>query len=96
MQNQITRAYFEASAANVPKELGDAMRRFVADPSDAKAIETLSADREYIGQVRTTCVATEIQGGHAQNALPQRATANVNCRIFRALPLRACRARSPA
>jgi acetylornithine deacetylase/succinyl-diaminopimelate desuccinylase-like protein len=82
MQNEITRAYFEASAKHVAPALADAMRRFVADPKDAKAIETLSADREYIGQVRTTCVATEIQGGHAPNALPQRATANINCRIF--------------
>jgi acetylornithine deacetylase/succinyl-diaminopimelate desuccinylase-like protein len=82
MQNEITRAYFTASAKTAPKELADAMKRFVADPKDAQAIETLSADREYIGQVRTTCVATEIQGGHALNALPQRATANINCRIF--------------
>jgi carboxypeptidase PM20D1 len=87
MQNEITRAYFEASAANVPKPIGDAMRRYVADPTDKQAIQTLSDDREYIGQVRTTCVATEIQGGHAQNALPQRATANVNCRIFPGTPV---------
>ncbi|HEU4627914.1 MAG TPA: M20/M25/M40 family metallo-hydrolase [Steroidobacteraceae bacterium] len=82
MQNEITRAYFQASAATAAPPIADAMRRFVADPKDAQAIATLSADREYIGQVRTTCVATEIQGGHAPNALPQRATANVNCRIF--------------
>jgi carboxypeptidase PM20D1 len=82
MQNEITRAYFQASAKSAPKELAEAMRRFVADPTDAKAIATLSAEREYIGQVRTTCVATEVQGGHAQNALPQRAMANINCRIF--------------
>ena len=84
MQNEITRAYFTASAKTAAPDLADAMKHFVADPKDARAIETLSADREYIGQVRTTCVATEIQGGHAQNALPQRATANINCRIFRA------------
>jgi acetylornithine deacetylase/succinyl-diaminopimelate desuccinylase-like protein len=82
MQNEITRAYFEASAKNAAPPLADAMKRFVANPQDAQAIETLSANREYIGQVRTTCVATEIQGGHAPNALPQRATANINCRIF--------------
>jgi len=87
MQNEITRAYFEASAKNVAPELADAMKRFVANPTDAKAIETLSADREYVGQVRTTCVATMIQGGHAENALPQRATANVNCRIFPGTPI---------
>jgi acetylornithine deacetylase/succinyl-diaminopimelate desuccinylase-like protein len=82
MQNEITRAYFKASATTAAAPLADAMTRFLADPTDAQAIATLSADREYIGQVRTTCVATEIQGGHAQNALPQRATANINCRIF--------------
>ena len=82
MQNEITRAYFKASAPRAKGPLGEAMKRFVDDPTDAKAIATLSADKEYIGQVRTTCVATEIQGGHAANALPQRATANVNCRIF--------------
>src|SRR5262249_7100923 len=62
--------------------LGEAMKRFVADPTDAKAIATLSAEREYIGQVRTTCVATQLEGGHAANALPQKAVANINCRIF--------------
>jgi acetylornithine deacetylase/succinyl-diaminopimelate desuccinylase-like protein len=82
MQNEITRAYFTATAKTAAQDLADAMKRYVADPKDAQAIERLSADREYIGQVRTTCVATEIQGGHAQNALPQRATANINCRIF--------------
>jgi acetylornithine deacetylase/succinyl-diaminopimelate desuccinylase-like protein len=82
MQNEITRAYFKASARNAAGPVAEAMTRFVADPTDAKAIATLSAEREYIGQVRTTCVATEIAGGHAPNALPQRATANVNCRIF--------------
>jgi carboxypeptidase PM20D1 len=82
MQNEITRAYFKGSAPNVAGPVGEAMTRFVADPTDARAIATLSAEREYIGQVRTTCVATEIAGGHATNALPQRATANVNCRIF--------------
>jgi carboxypeptidase PM20D1 len=87
MQNEITRAYFEASAKNAAPPLAAAMRRFVADPKDAQAIATLSANREYIGQVRTTCVATEIQGGHATNALPQRATANINCRIFPGTPV---------
>jgi carboxypeptidase PM20D1 len=82
MQNEITRAYFKGSVASAPAPLAQAMTGFLADPNDAAAIATLSADREYIGQVRTTCVATQIQGGHATNALPQRATANINCRIF--------------
>jgi len=82
MQNEITRAFFKATAAREAGPLADAMKRFAADPADAGAIAALSADREYIGLVRTTCVATQIEGGHAPNALPQRATANINCRIF--------------
>ena len=87
LQNEITRAYFKASAPKTPGPIGAAMARFVADPTDAKAIETLSADREYVGQLRTTCVTTMIEGGHAPNALPQKATANVNCRIFPGTPV---------
>ena len=73
------------------RPLGEAMTRFLADPNDAKAIETLSDSREYIGQVRTTCIATMLSGGHAQNALPQRATANINCRIFPGTPVASVR-----
>lgn len=80
--NELTRAYFEASAQNTPGEIGTVMKRYVAHPNDQDAIATLSAEPEYVGQLRTTCVATMISGGHAENALPQRATANVNCRIF--------------
>jgi acetylornithine deacetylase/succinyl-diaminopimelate desuccinylase-like protein len=58
------------------------MRAIVADEADAAAARTLSADRRYNSQLRTTCVATMLNGGHATNALPQRATANVNCRIL--------------
>jgi acetylornithine deacetylase/succinyl-diaminopimelate desuccinylase-like protein len=86
-QNEITLAYFKGSAPATPGPVGEAMARFVADPTDAKAIETLSAQREYVGLIRTTCVATMIEGGHAPNALPQRATANVNCRIFPGTPV---------
>ena len=50
--------------------------------NDAEAAATLSAEPEYIGRVRTTCVATMLKGGHALNALPQKATLSVNCRIF--------------
>lgn len=85
--NEITQTYFKASAPNTPGPVGEAMARFAADPTDAKAIETLSAEREFVGQLRTTCVATMIEGGHAPNALPQRATANVNCRIFPGTPV---------
>ena len=87
--NALTRAYLEATAADTPGPLGDAMRRFAADPGDAQAAATLSANPEYVGQVRTTCVATMLSGGHALNALPQRAAVTVNCRIFPGVPIAA-------
>ncbi len=82
MQNELTVAGFKASAERADPEIAAAMRAYVANPKDEAAIATLSANPEYVGQVRTTCVATMIEGGHAQNALPQKATANINCRIF--------------
>jgi carboxypeptidase PM20D1 len=80
--NELTVAYLGAMARRTPGPLGDAMKRFAANPKDAAAAATLSADPEYVGQVRTTCVATMLSGGHALNALPQKATVSVNCRIF--------------
>ena len=79
----LTRAYFEKAAAfeSNPK-LAAAMRAFSANPDDEVAAATLRASPSYVGKIGTTCVATMISGGHAQNALPQRATANINCRIF--------------
>lgn len=82
MHNELTRAYFEASAPATPGPAGEAMRRFAADPEDVEAANRLAADPEYLGQMRTTCVATQVDAGHAPNALPQRAVATVNCRIF--------------
>lgn len=78
----VTTAYIAASAPEVPGPSGDALRRLAVDPADAEAIAVLDGDPEYVGLIRTTCTATMINGGHAPNALPQRATANVNCRIF--------------
>jgi acetylornithine deacetylase/succinyl-diaminopimelate desuccinylase-like protein len=86
MQSEITTASFKAAAPNTPGPLGDALRRYVANPKDEAAIATLSADPDFVGQLRTTCVATMISGGHATNALPQKVTANVNCRIFPGTP----------
>jgi acetylornithine deacetylase/succinyl-diaminopimelate desuccinylase-like protein len=57
------------------------MRAIVANPADSSAAATLSRDARYASMLRTTCVATRLNGGHAYNALPQTATANVNCRI---------------
>jgi acetylornithine deacetylase/succinyl-diaminopimelate desuccinylase-like protein len=80
--NDITRAYFERSADIAGGAMGEAMRTIAKRPTDASAIATLSGDRRYNSQLRTTCVATILEGGHAENALPQRARATVNCRIL--------------
>ncbi|HXV37769.1 MAG TPA: M20/M25/M40 family metallo-hydrolase [Myxococcota bacterium] len=80
--NELTRAYFRETARDIGGELGDAMRRFADDPSDERALAQLASDPEYVGLTRTTCVATLLAAGHAENALPQSATATVNCRIF--------------
>ena len=63
-------------------EIGAAMKAFVANPADEHAIRTLAANPSTVGRIGTTCVPTMVSGGHALNALPQRATANINCRIF--------------
>jgi len=80
--SDVTLGYFRETAKQTPGELGEAMARFAEDPSDPAADARLSKEPEYVGQIRTTCVATMINGGHAQNALPQHVSANVNCRIF--------------
>src|SRR5690606_5081298 len=81
--NDITRAYFEQVSEIQPDpELAAAMRAFAADPTDAAAVELLRGDVVLNAVIGTTCVPTMIEGGHAPNALPQRATAVVNCRVF--------------
>ena len=86
--SELTRAYFAETAKRTEGDLGEAMARFAANPDDAEAADRLAKEPEYIGQTRTTCVATQIQGGHAQNALPQSVSANINCRIFPGVPPR--------
>jgi len=78
----LTRSYFATAGKLTPGELGQAMLKFAADPSDEAAIATLQANPETVGTLGTTCVATMLEAGHAENALPQSATATVNCRIF--------------
>jgi carboxypeptidase PM20D1 len=85
--SDLTRAYFRSVADYEPPATAAAMRAFATDPADAKAIAALRADPATIGKIGTTCVVTMFNGGHAQNALPQRATANINCRIFPGHPL---------
>jgi acetylornithine deacetylase/succinyl-diaminopimelate desuccinylase-like protein len=79
--NDVTRAFFTKTAAIETPEVGAAMRALVANPSDAKSAAIVSRDPRYNSMLRTTCVATMLTGGHAQNALPQTAEANVNCRM---------------
>jgi acetylornithine deacetylase/succinyl-diaminopimelate desuccinylase-like protein len=78
--NETTRAYFTAMAPLVDAESGAAMRALVADPSDAAAAAVISRNPMWNSMLRTTCVPTQAKAGHAPNALPQRAWANVNCR----------------
>jgi carboxypeptidase PM20D1 len=82
MTNEVTLGYFRTLGEVVPGPQGEAYRRFVADPSDAEAISALRGDPADAGVIATTCVATMAEAGHAENALPQRAEAMVNCRIF--------------
>ena len=79
---ELTRSYFATAGKLTPGDLGQAMQRFAADPADAAAIAALRANPESVGTLGTTCVATMLEAGHAENALPQSATATVNCRIF--------------
>ncbi|HEX6155928.1 MAG TPA: M20/M25/M40 family metallo-hydrolase, partial [Burkholderiales bacterium] len=82
MWNDTTIASFREGGKTTPGELGEAMKKFAENPRDEAAAKVLAANPGTIGQTRTTCVATMLDGGHAENALPQRASANVNCRVF--------------
>jgi acetylornithine deacetylase/succinyl-diaminopimelate desuccinylase-like protein len=80
--NAVTREYFAQMAKIETGQTADDLRAILATPPDPAAIERLSKDARYNSTMRTTCVATMLSGGHAPNALPQSAEANVNCRIF--------------
>jgi acetylornithine deacetylase/succinyl-diaminopimelate desuccinylase-like protein len=80
--NDVTRAFFSQTAALEEPAMGRAMTALVKNVGDAAAVAVVTADPRYNSMLRTTCVATELKGGHATNALPQLAEANVNCRIY--------------
>ena len=80
--NETTRAYFTRQADILGGEAGAAMRRLLVNERDAAAAAIVSRDFSNNSRLRSTCVATLLEGGHAMNALPQRATATVNCRIL--------------
>lgn len=82
MWNDTTLTAFKAVGAATPGEVGEAMRRFAANPKDQAAADVLAKVPYEVGKTRTTCIPTLLRGGHADNALPQSATATVNCRIF--------------
>jgi acetylornithine deacetylase/succinyl-diaminopimelate desuccinylase-like protein len=78
----VTRAGLERMASIYPGQLGADMKAIVQNPNDAAVVDRLSARPQYNAQLRTTCVATMLSAGHAENALPQSATATVNCRLL--------------
>src|SRR5438094_4240694 len=80
--NEITRSYFERNAAMENGQLASDMKAIAKQPPDPAAVRRLSEVPYYNSLLHTTCVATMLSGGHAPNALPQTARANVNCRIF--------------
>jgi acetylornithine deacetylase/succinyl-diaminopimelate desuccinylase-like protein len=82
VMNEVTRGYFTERAKSEKGKLGDAMRAWVANPADGAAADVIEADPTEVGTTRTRCVATRLEGGEADNALPQTARAIVNCRIM--------------
>jgi len=80
--NEVSRGFFERSAALETGALAEDMRGVLKDPPDSAAVAHLSAVPFYNSKLRTTCVATMMEAGHAENALPQSARATVNCRIL--------------
>ena len=80
--NEITRGTVSRLAEDTPGEAGAALKTLLTNPTNEAARETLKAYPQYTNILWTTCVATMLQAGNAENALPQNATATVNCRIF--------------
>jgi acetylornithine deacetylase/succinyl-diaminopimelate desuccinylase-like protein len=80
--NKVTRGYFEKRAALETGQRAEDMKAILKEPPDWEAIVSLSEDPRYNSMTHTTCVPTRLSAGHANNALPQLAEANVNCRIL--------------
>src|SRR4030095_7587476 len=79
---EMKRACFYGRKKGEKSPRGDAMRAWLANPNDGAAADTIEASESEVGLTRTRCVPTRLFGGHADNALPQLATAMINCRIF--------------
>jgi acetylornithine deacetylase/succinyl-diaminopimelate desuccinylase-like protein len=82
MLNEVTRAYFAQLAKTETGQMAADMRAVAANPNNTAAVRRLAASPVYNSMLRTTCVATRLEGGHANNALPQLARATVNCRLL--------------
>jgi acetylornithine deacetylase/succinyl-diaminopimelate desuccinylase-like protein len=82
MMGETTRAYFQGREKQEKGPLGDAMRRWLANPKDDEAADFIEGTESEVGLTRTRCIPTRLFAGHADNALPQLATAMINCRIF--------------
>jgi acetylornithine deacetylase/succinyl-diaminopimelate desuccinylase-like protein len=78
----VVRTFFERMAPIAGGEVGAAMTAIARNPNDAEAAAVLARDASYNAVMRTTCVATQVDAGHAANALPQRATATLSCRVL--------------
>ena len=91
MATDLTRAYLGAVGTAQSGPLGETLRKFAADPTDEYAADVLAKSPEFVGTTRTTCIATMLDAGHAENALPQTAKAAVNCRIFPGVAVEAVR-----
>ncbi len=90
--SEMTLAYFQSTGERLGGEVGEAMLAFAYDPADEAAADRLFRESSYVGTTRTTCVVTMLDAGHAENALPQSATATVNCRIFPGIGVEAVKA----
>ncbi|MHB8284979.1 MAG: M20/M25/M40 family metallo-hydrolase [Caulobacteraceae bacterium] len=91
--NEVTRGYFSAMGKITPGETGAALTAVAANPNDAAALAIVTRDPGWNSTLRTTCTPTMVKAGHALNALPQRAEANVNCRVFPSDDIAAIRAK---
>jgi acetylornithine deacetylase/succinyl-diaminopimelate desuccinylase-like protein len=80
--NDTTTSFFKSMAPTMPPAVGTALTSQMANPQDAAANAIVSRDPQFHSMLRTTCVTTLVNAGHANNALAQRAAANVNCRMF--------------
>ncbi|HET7064901.1 MAG TPA: M20/M25/M40 family metallo-hydrolase [Rudaea sp.] len=86
--NAVTRSFFEAEAKLVDPDVGVDMRAVLKSPPDDAAAERLwTINPSWNAMLRTTCIVTQIEGGHAPNALPQHVKANVNCRVLPGVPI---------